>query len=481
MNNIDNKIVNSAKWSLITEVLAKIISPITNMILVRILSPSAFGILATVQMIISFADMLSDAGIQKYIVQKEFPSEDEQKKTIQVAMYTNLALSLFLWIVIFFTRDEIAYVVGNPGLGDVLAIAGLNIPLIAFTSVQLAVLRRNFEFKKILKFRMVNIFTPLLVTIPLALYGCDYWSLIIGYITGQLCQTICIIYDTNVKFIKFYSFKYLRQMLSFSIWTLFESLIIWLTAWCDIFLVAHTLPIHYLGIYKMSMVSVQSILAVVSSAILPVLYSALSRLQNNVEAFKMTFFRANRKTAFFIIPIGFSMLVYSDLFRKILFGDKWVEADLMIGLWGCTSCLLIVYGHFCSEVYRSCGRPKISTIAQLLHIVILIPLIFVFSEDFIKLVWVRNLIRFQSIVVDFYFLKYFFNIDPIKMLRNTWRYLLASSLVSIFVYVTRRYFESVLYDYFSIVLSFLAYLFVICLFTEERNLLKQIYRERSIL
>ena len=49
---MDTKVVTAAKWSLITEVLAKLITPITNIILAHILAPTAFGILATIMMVI---------------------------------------------------------------------------------------------------------------------------------------------------------------------------------------------------------------------------------------------------------------------------------------------------------------------------------------------------------------------------------------------------------------------------------------------
>ena len=62
---MDTKIVAAAKWSVITEVLAKLITPLTNIILAHMLAPTAFGILATIMMVISFAEMLADAGFSK--------------------------------------------------------------------------------------------------------------------------------------------------------------------------------------------------------------------------------------------------------------------------------------------------------------------------------------------------------------------------------------------------------------------------------
>lgn len=50
------------------------------MILARILAPEAFGVVATIAMIISFAEMFTDAGFQKYLVQREFKDDIENIK-----------------------------------------------------------------------------------------------------------------------------------------------------------------------------------------------------------------------------------------------------------------------------------------------------------------------------------------------------------------------------------------------------------------
>ncbi len=84
---MDTKIVAAAKWSVITEVLAKLITPLTNIILAHMLAPTAFGILATIMMVISFAEMLADAGFQKFLVQHEFESAQEKARGHRCGLY----------------------------------------------------------------------------------------------------------------------------------------------------------------------------------------------------------------------------------------------------------------------------------------------------------------------------------------------------------------------------------------------------------
>ena len=204
-----NKIGVAAKWSSITEIIAKLITPISNMILARLLTPEAFGVVATVTMIFSFADMFTDSGFQKFLVQHEFENEFEKEKSINVAFWTNLILSFIIWIVISVFSEDIAILVGNPGLGNVFRVACISLPLTSFSSIQMALYQREFDFKTLFSVRMVGISIPLFVTVPLALITHSYWALVIGTICGNFSNAIILTIKSNWKPKLYYDFKIL--------------------------------------------------------------------------------------------------------------------------------------------------------------------------------------------------------------------------------------------------------------------------------
>lgn len=229
-NNIQKKVIQATKWSTITEVAAKLVAPITNMVLARVLTPEAFGVVATITMVISFAEMFADSGFQKYLVQREFKNEKEKFENANVAFWTNLSISIILWLIIFIFREDIATLVGNPGLGMVLAIASLELPMTSFSSIQMALYRRDFDFKTLFIVRIFSIIIPFIVTIPLALLGLNYWALIIGNLCKQLSNAIILTLKSKWKPQLYYSVEKLKEMFSFSAWSLIEAISIWLTS-----------------------------------------------------------------------------------------------------------------------------------------------------------------------------------------------------------------------------------------------------------
>ena len=213
MRNLNDKILGATKWSAITEIIAKLIVPITNMILARILAPEAFGIIATITMIISFVDMFTDAGFQKILIQYEFKSKEDLNLFANVAFWTNLIISIVLWSLIIIFSDRIAYMVGNNGLGNVIAIACIQLPLTSFSSIQMSIYRRNFDFKTLFAVRIVSILIPFFITIPLAFLGFSYWSLILGNIASHLFNAIILTLKSTWKPRLVYKFSFKRYVI----------------------------------------------------------------------------------------------------------------------------------------------------------------------------------------------------------------------------------------------------------------------------
>ena len=473
---MDTKVVAAAKWSLITEILAKLITPVTNIILAHILAPTAFGILATIMMVISFAEMLADAGFQKFLVQYEFESEDEKQKNVSVAFISNIVLAIVLWLVIIIWRDELAILVGNEGLGFPLAIMGAMLPLGAFSSIQMAMYRRSFNFKFLLSIRMITIITPLFISIPMALAGFDYWSLIAGLLAAHLFTAIALCVRQEKLISIYFSSTVFRKMFSFSAWSLAEAFSIWLTAWVDTFIISHFLNAYYLGLYKMPTAIVTTVMAIATSSMAPVLFSALSRHQHNQVEFEKTFLTFQRYMALFLVPLGVGMFVYQDFIVEILLGPQWKLAGIVLGSWALSSSLVTAISYLISEAFRAKGMPNVSFLAQMAHLFVLIPVIYVCVQyDFTTFVYARSIVRVQMIAVLFYLLAIYIGMNAWLVIRNIKSYIIASAVVGTGSYVLLHLHNSMIWTIFCICISLILYLVVLYLFPTERIILTKIW------
>ena len=479
-DSLNKKVVKATKWSAATEIVSKLVTPITTMVLARLLTPEAFGVVTTITMIITFAELFTDAGFQKYLIQHEFQDDTDREQSTNVAFWSNFVMSLLIWGIIAVFSEPLAALVGNPGLGHVVVIACVVIPLAAFSSIQMALYRRDLDFKTLFKVRIVGICVPLFVTIPCALLFRNYWALIIGIIARGVANAILLTWFSKWKPRFFYSMEKLKEMLSFSIWSMIEHVSAWLTLYVDVFIVGTLLNQHYLGLYKTSTTVVGQMMQLITAATTPVLFSSLSRLQDNEEEFKKFFFKFQKIVGLLVIPLGVGIFCFSDLITEILLGNQWMEVAWFIGLWGLTSAFTIIYSYYSSEIYRAKGRPKLSVLAQWLHIIVLWPTVLIaIRYGFETLCTARALVRLESIIVNLTITYLVIHISPVDMLKNTSHAVCSAGVMMLEAYLLSMFGDTLLWQIVSVALCTITYLAAICLFRDERQLLINKFLKRK--
>ena len=479
MNDFNSRVVSATKWSAITEFLSKLITPILGLVLARLLTPEAFGVVATFTMIISLADIFADAGFQKYIVQHEFRDEENLANNATVAFWSNQTLAFFIWFIITIFRDSLAEMVGSPGCGMALSVACFSIPLIGFSSIQTAIFKRNLNFKALFRVGVISSIVPLLVTIPLAVILRNYWALVIGTLAKNIINVIVLIYISDWKPSFFYSFRLLKEMLSFSMWSMIETFSIWLNQYVDVFFVGTLLTQYYLGLYKTSITIIGQVLGIVTAIVTPVIFSSLSRLQNDDASFKHLFYRFQNIVAIIVLPLGAIIYSYSDVITFLVLGEQWLEASFFIGIWAASSSFSIATTRYCSEIYRAKGRPKLCFLSQILHLVVLAPGVYYSIQwGFVSLCYFRAFVVLELVFVNFVISSYCFKITAVEILKNITEPLLYSLLLVAISFVLKSMNDHYILQMVYILISLGLYSLLI-LKTEENRLLVKHYLLRK--
>lgn len=474
-NELNKKIGQATKWSSITEIVVKLVAPFTNALLARLLVPEAFGVVATLTMVVSFAEIFTDAGFQKYIVQHQFEDDDDLEISTNVAFSTNLMFSFVLWAVIAFFATPITNMVGSPGCEKAVVAMCAQIPILAFSSIQMARYRRDFDFKSLFVTRIATVLVPLVVTVPLALVYRSFWALVAGTLARDFLNAIILTIKSKWKPRLCFRLSKLMEMLSFSCWTIVENITIWLTNYSGTFIVGTALSSAYLGLYKTTITTVNAYMNLITAATTPVLFSALSRCQDDEKAFKEVFFRFQRMVALVVFPLGFGMYVYRDLATLILLGNQWIETADFLGLWSLTSSLSIIFCNYSSEVFRSKGKPKLSVLAQILHLAALIPVLLLLVDKGYKILTVgRSLVRLEMIIVCMMIMRIAMGIRFTQMLKNVWPSFLSSAVMASVALALRSIADHILFQLFSVIICCGVYIVLMYLLPKGRSLLFEI-------
>ena len=149
-----------------------------------------------------------------------------------------------------------------------------------------------------------------------------------------------------------------------------------------------------------------------------------------------------------------------------------MEASGFVGLWGLTSGITIVLSHYASEVYRAKGRPKLSVLAQWLHILVMWPVVFIAVKYGFHVLYVaRSVVRLELVLVNMIILYMLVHFSPWKMILNVMPALIASASIFLIAFGMKWIDDSLLSQVTAIVLSSLVYVVIIYQFPVEQHII----------
>ena len=473
----NKKIVGATGWSLSTQIVSKIFPPITTMILARFFAPEIFGIIATVSLVTSFAETFNESGFQRYLIKKKYEEEDDLKKDSDVSFWSNLILSLVLWGIIASLSTPLCYLLNNPGLELALIVACAQLPLSSLSAIQIAVLQKCYNFKKPFFAQLISSVATILITLLLAFSNCGFWSIIIGNIAGFAVRAIilCIKSEWIPHF--YYSFKRLKNMISFTSWVLAEGLAVWATSWFDSFIVGHSFDDHNLGIYRTSQSVVNALVNVPQYATASVSLVALSKKTDDQESFTSVFLFFQKALAFVLLPIGAGVFLYRDLAVMIVFGSGWEDAAFVIGFWSIASVLRVLFVSINTPAFIAKNKPRLPFWLQIIDLTIIVPVCIAFAiymRDLKAFVIARSIARVDIVIPSLLLLWRYCGISLVKVLKNILKPFICTFIMICVSLVLQMIGDDIWWQIISICICAFAYFAV--MFLLGKNDIKSFFR-----
>ena len=465
----NQKVARAAKWSVFSEVLAKVIAPVTTIILARLLSQEIFGIVASLTAIASMADLLADAGFNAYIIQHQFKNEHEKKATFNICFWTNIFISCTLFLIIVFNRHFFSRLVGAEGYGDVLVIASLVIPMVSVSSIEMAIMKKELNFKSLGLIKIVSKLIPFFVTIPMAFWGFGYWSLVVGTLVGDFVGMIlCVFYGRFYpSFI--YPTEYLRSIFSFSLWAYLESILEWLISNVAVLVLATLYGMAALGVFKVAVNLVTQITSSVYALYANVYKSAIAREQFDVERFRGMFLTFQKYASIFSLPLGIGVFLFRDTATRLLLGENWMDASTLIGLY-CLSCTMsISFGNFYSDAIRAKGYPKLLVIVDGIYLALIMLLLY--SADYISFALfciIFSILKIVQPLLQIIIGRNICNVSVKDVFRNSLPQLVASGSMIVVVCLLGLNGHHGIFTFVGILASVVVYITVFYLLTPDR-------------
>ena len=315
-----NKVFSNLIWRFSERIGAKLISVIVNLILARILAPELYGTVAIVLVFTEILQVFVESGFGTALIQKK----DADDLDFSSVFFFNLAVSVFLYILLFTAAPVIAKVYRKPELLQIVRVVGLILIIAGVRNVQQAYVSRNMLFKRFFFATLGGTVVAAVIGIGMAVKGFGVWAYVAQYLLNNLVGTLILWFTVKWRPKMQFSLERLKGLFSYGWKLLVSSVLNIVSDKLRPLLIGYRFSASDLSFYNEGILFPNLIVDNVNSSIDSVLLPALSQQQDSAENVKAMTRRAIQISSYIMWPLMIGLFVCARPLVTLLLGDNWL-------------------------------------------------------------------------------------------------------------------------------------------------------------
>lgn len=322
-------------------------------VLVRMLLPAQFGLVAMAGLAIDLLQMFREMGFSSALIYRK----GDVHKAADTMFTTVMVIAVLLFVLAFLCAPLVAAFFRAPELTAVLRVLALNILISAFGEVQFSLLAKNLAFRERLLPDLVPTVVYGVVAIGLALMNMGVWSLVIAkvvdsFLTSLLAWVVVPWWRPRLRFDR----QEARELLGYGKHIVGSSVLVFLITNLDNTFVGRVLGQEQLGYYGTAYTQANLPAKQISSVIGQVLFPTYSQIQDDRAFMHRAFFRTLHYVALLVTPLTVAMIAFASPFINMVYGVTWAPTILplqILAVYGLLRALAVNMG----SVFRAAGKP----------------------------------------------------------------------------------------------------------------------------
>lgn len=327
---------SSVKWVAIGQYGSQIGNVVITLLLVRLLAPEAFGLLAMVTIFSQFSRIILDFGFKTAII--AFP--DLSRLQLNSIFWINVVLGGVISILLYAIGPWVAAFYGEPEVTGLMRFIAPVYFLACLNVVQSGLLSRDKQFKAIAVRQILADIIGGVVGVVLAFL--DYgvysliWQMLIGNLIGNILLWKASSWRPNLEF----SFSSIQQVFKFSNNLFWDSALSYLVRNLDSLLIGKLYSPALLGLYNKSFsfigIPQRNLASIINKAMLPYLIDE-GKLNNPDRGRKgYLYLKTLTLIGLIVTPFMLAIAINPEGFVLFVFGKDWLAATPYIALFSIT-------------------------------------------------------------------------------------------------------------------------------------------------
>lgn len=354
MGAYKNSVINALGWMAGGKIVGQFLSFGIGIVLARLLSPDAFGLLAMMMVFTGFASLLTNVGLGSALVQR-MDVTDAHYSTV---FWTNVGLGFTLALIVFYVSPWIAQFYGREELTDIGRILSLQFIINAVALVPRIRLVKSLTFSVLATADFVGMVVAGIAAIVMAEKGYGFYALAWqSLIVIFVALVIVWLYSRWLPDLS-YSKSALLDLLSFSAFNFFNKLVHFFSQQLDKLLIGRFLGGEAVGLLDKAQSMMLFPLRNISHTVGSVMFPALSQVQEEKKRVGSIYKRSTHCIALITFPMMAGMFAVADTFVFGVLGAQWegiIPVLRVLCIAGLANSIVTIVG----SVYLSQGEARL--------------------------------------------------------------------------------------------------------------------------
>lgn len=354
MSSFKSRFVNALAWNAGGKFFSQAFSIIIGIVLARLLTPDAYGLVAMVLVFTGLASLMADVGLGSALVQKQ----ELRSAHFNSVYWCNLGLGLVLATTLFIFSGEISDFYNQTEIKPIVEILSLGFVIGAASLVHRQVLVKAMRFKYLALADFSAMAGSGLIAIALAVNGFGFWSLVFQQIANKVIVYLIVSWTSGWKAEAEFSLAALKELFSFSVYVFLTRLLQYAAMRVDKLITGKYLGANSVGLIDKAQSMMLFPLQNISHTISGVMFPALSSLNGDLPRVRKVYLRCIEAVAFLTFPMMAGMFSVSEAFILGVLGDHWSELVPVFQVF-CFAGVINSIATITGAVYLSQGASKL--------------------------------------------------------------------------------------------------------------------------
>jgi len=355
------KVVVGMGWLTLSSIITTVVRLLITIIISRLLNAEEIGVVASIQIIISFAEIFWMLGITQAIIQKQ----DLTKKDINTGFLINLCLGALIYLVLFVFSNSLAIYLGIEN-SDMIKVLSLVFVFHSISGLSEALLFKNLNFKILSIIDLLDVLIYGISATLFAYFGYGAWSLVYSMIIQSVFRMILLLIFSPIKLSLKFSLSSFKKLIFFGSGYTLSRLLNNLANQGDYLVVNRNLGNIQLGYYNRAYKILMVPTNLFGQVLEKILFPFMSLYQDRKEKLNYALTHILYTLAIFSFPISAISFIMADDLVLLILGPNWENVIIPFKILILSLFFRIAY-KISDSLIQSLGKVYLRTYIQFLY------------------------------------------------------------------------------------------------------------------